>query len=34
MLVPVHPNPRIAPRIRHRLGGQPQFTLVAPMGVS
>ena len=31
MLVPVHPNPRIAPRIRHRLGGQPQFTLVPPM---
>jgi UDP-N-acetylglucosamine 2-epimerase (non-hydrolysing) len=32
MLLPVHPNPRIAPRIRHRLGGHPQFTLVAPMG--
>ncbi len=31
MLVPVHPNPRIAPRIRHRLGSHPQFTLVAPM---
>jgi len=31
MLVPVHPNPRIAPRIRQRLGGHPQFTLVAPM---
>jgi len=32
MLLPVHPNPRIAPRIRHRLGGRSQFTLVAPMG--
>jgi UDP-N-acetylglucosamine 2-epimerase (non-hydrolysing) len=32
LLLPVHPNPRIAPRIRHRLGGHPQFTLVAPMG--
>ncbi|MEO8137237.1 MAG: UDP-N-acetylglucosamine 2-epimerase (non-hydrolyzing) [Betaproteobacteria bacterium] len=32
MLLPVHPNPRIAPRIRHRLGRRPQFTLVAPMG--
>lgn len=32
MLVPVHPNPRIAPRIRHRLSGHPRFTLVAPMG--
>ncbi len=32
MLLPVHPNPRIAPRMRHRLGGRPQFTLVAPMG--
>jgi UDP-N-acetylglucosamine 2-epimerase (non-hydrolysing) len=32
MLLPVHPNPRIAPRIRHRLGGHAQFTLVAPMG--
>jgi len=31
MLVPVHPNPRIAPRIRHRLSGHPQFTLAAPM---
>lgn len=31
MLVPVHPNPRIAPRIRHRLSGRTQFTLVAPM---
>ena len=31
MLMPVHPNPRIAPRIRQRLGGQPQFTLVPPM---
>ena len=31
LLVPVHPNPRIAPRIRQRLGGHPQFTLVPPM---
>lgn len=31
MLLPVHPNPRIAPRLRHRLAGHPQFTLVAPM---
>ncbi|MEO8755083.1 MAG: UDP-N-acetylglucosamine 2-epimerase (non-hydrolyzing) [Casimicrobiaceae bacterium] len=31
MLVPVHPNPRIAPRIRHRLSGHPRFALVAPM---
>ena len=31
MLVPVHPNPRIAPRMRQRLGGHAQFTLVAPM---
>jgi UDP-N-acetylglucosamine 2-epimerase (non-hydrolysing) len=31
MLVPVHPNPRIAPRIRHRLSGHPHFTLAAPM---
>jgi len=27
----VHPNPRIAPRLRRRLGGHPQFSLVAPM---
>jgi UDP-N-acetylglucosamine 2-epimerase (non-hydrolysing) len=32
MLMPIHPNPRIAPRLRNRLHGQPQFTLVAPMG--
>jgi UDP-N-acetylglucosamine 2-epimerase (non-hydrolysing) len=31
MLVPVHPNPRIAPRLRHRLCGEPNFALVAPM---
>ncbi len=31
MLVPVHPNPRIAPRLRKRLSGHPQFSLVAPM---
>ena len=32
MLVPVHPNPRIAPRLRKRLSGHPQFDLVAPLG--
>ncbi|MFO1316450.1 MAG: UDP-N-acetylglucosamine 2-epimerase (non-hydrolyzing) [Burkholderiales bacterium] len=31
LLVPVHPNPRIAPRLRTRLSGHPQFSLVAPM---
>ncbi|MFO1396302.1 MAG: UDP-N-acetylglucosamine 2-epimerase (non-hydrolyzing) [Burkholderiales bacterium] len=31
MLLPVHPNPHIAPRLRHRLSGHPQFSLVAPM---
>ena len=31
LLVPVHPNPRIAPRLRTRLAPHPQFTLVAPM---
>ncbi|MFO1413030.1 MAG: UDP-N-acetylglucosamine 2-epimerase (non-hydrolyzing) [Burkholderiales bacterium] len=31
MLLPVHPNPHIAPRLRHRLSGHPQFALVAPM---
>ena len=31
MLVPVHPNPRIAPRLRKRLSGHPHFTLVAPL---
>lgn len=31
LLVPVHPNPRIAPRLRHRLSGEPNFALVAPM---
>jgi UDP-N-acetylglucosamine 2-epimerase (non-hydrolysing) len=31
MRVPVHPNPRIAPRLRNRLSGHAQFTLVAPL---
>lgn len=31
MLLPIHPNPRIAPRLRKRLSGQPQFTLAAPL---
>ncbi len=31
VLLPVHPNPRIAPRLRKRLSGHPQFTLVAPL---
>ena len=31
LLLPVHPNPRIAPRLRHRLSGHPQFTLARPM---
>lgn len=31
MTVPIHPNPRIATRLRRRLGGHPQFTLSAPM---
>lgn len=31
MLVPVHPNPRIAPRLRKRLVNHPHFTLVAPL---
>jgi len=31
MLLPVHPNPHIAPRLRHRLSGHAQFALVAPM---
>ena len=29
--LPVHPNPRIANRLRHRLGSHPSFALVAPM---
>ena len=32
VLMPLHPNPRIAPRLRRRLEGRPQFTLVAPLG--
>jgi UDP-N-acetylglucosamine 2-epimerase (non-hydrolysing) len=31
MLVPVHPNPRIAPRLRQRLGTHEKFTLTAPL---
>jgi UDP-N-acetylglucosamine 2-epimerase (non-hydrolysing) len=31
MRVPVHPNPRIAPRLRKRLSGCAQFTLAAPL---
>lgn len=31
ILIPVHPNPRIAARLHRRLGGRPQFSLVAPM---
>jgi UDP-N-acetylglucosamine 2-epimerase (non-hydrolysing) len=31
MLIPLHPNPRIAPRIRARLHGIPGFRLVDPM---
>lgn len=30
-LLPVHPNPRIARRLRKRLGHHPQFDLVAPL---
>jgi UDP-N-acetylglucosamine 2-epimerase (non-hydrolysing) len=32
ILIPVHPNPRIANRLHRRLGGQRQIALVAPMG--
>lgn len=31
LVVPVHPNPRIAPRLRKRLRDHPQFSLVAPL---
>jgi UDP-N-acetylglucosamine 2-epimerase (non-hydrolysing) len=31
VLVPVHPNPRIAARMRRRLGGHRAFRLVEPM---
>ena len=31
MLVPVHPNPRIAPRLRKRLGAHERFELVSPL---
>lgn len=30
-VLPVHPNPRIATRLRRRLGEHPRFDLVAPM---
>lgn len=30
-ILPVHPNPRIARRLRKRLGTHPQFSLVAPL---
>ena len=30
-VLPVHPNPRIATRLRRRLGDHPRFDLVAPM---
>lgn len=30
-VLPVHPNPRIATRLRRRLGNHPRFDLVAPM---
>ncbi|MEP7328310.1 MAG: UDP-N-acetylglucosamine 2-epimerase (non-hydrolyzing) [Betaproteobacteria bacterium] len=30
-VLPVHPNPRIATRLRRRLGVHPRFDLVAPM---
>jgi len=31
VVLPVHPNPRVAVPIRRRLGGRPAFDLVAPM---
>jgi UDP-N-acetylglucosamine 2-epimerase (non-hydrolysing) len=31
VLVPVHPNPRVAARMRHRLGDHRAFRLVEPM---
>jgi len=31
VMLPVHPNPRVAGPIRRRLGGHPAFDLVAPM---
>lgn len=30
-VLPVHPNPRIAPRLRKRLGSHAAFSLVAPL---
>jgi UDP-N-acetylglucosamine 2-epimerase (non-hydrolysing) len=31
ILLPVHPNPRVATRLKRRLGGRPRIALVAPM---
>ncbi len=31
VLFPIHPNPRIARRLRRRLGGHPAFELVEPL---
>ena len=31
LVFPVHPNPRVAPRLRARLDGRPGFELVAPL---
>jgi UDP-N-acetylglucosamine 2-epimerase (non-hydrolysing) len=32
IVLPVHPNPRVATRLKRRLGGRPRIALVAPMG--
>ena len=31
IVLPVHPNPRVATRLKRRLGGRPRIALVAPM---
>jgi UDP-N-acetylglucosamine 2-epimerase (non-hydrolysing) len=31
ILLPVHPNPRVATRLKRRLGGRPRIALVPPM---
>jgi UDP-N-acetylglucosamine 2-epimerase (non-hydrolysing) len=31
LVFPVHPNPRVAPRLRSRLAGRPGFELVTPL---
>jgi len=31
IVLPVHPNPRVATRLKRRLGGRPRISLVAPM---